>query len=653
MASSGKTTNSSGWNAVFSWIKYALTGKRDETKAVSQSSVSASSLVDLDARLKAVERVLASLDVDDAEDLSVYKILQVSKTFSPDLTKTLSAMSQNENGEMSATFAEVQATVVSQNDYTSPGNTKTALSTIFGKIWNFFGMLLKSSGTWNDSSDAQIPTTAAVQAKLDEKQDSLGISQTGSAVKFLNEQGSFVESPAMVNVTTFTSYSDISAVISEKSIPYYVHTDTPIVVNLIYAGVSTPTGPGQVAKYLFVGVAGNTVYSTSFSSGASSFGEVYEFPLFGKDYVLGSSDTSSWSTDDLNVPTRAAVEAKIASAISEDLGGLLGGVSVSQINYYIMMGFNFKKGDWFVSSDSGTIYYFPNNDRSQTQQSVDVLESQEVYWTTDGRLVARPDLSMNIFHVSNLEDWNTLNATGVYAIESQASGVVNGPGSGSGGRIVCYVAVTNGRIVQLAVGARVWRRQSDNNGGFSNSSWEQLAFASQVDTYVAKTGVYNASTNPFALKDYVDTFSTNIPKSRLDQNVQNSLTRADNALTGDPLGITNGSGVTSAYRGAIIFVLLVQSDIAGVPVISGAVIDGKQCFNIKSFIEYKINAGDRKNHQVYAILNTCGSDVYFTKGTASGSASSADHVLLKNERFIFVGCYGGSTTLLNSDYYLQ
>ena len=57
-----------------------------------------------------------------------------------------------------------------------------------------------------------------------------------------------------------------------------------------------------------------------------------------------------------------------------------------------------------------------------------------------------------------------------------------------------------------------------------------------------------------------------------------------------------------------------------------------------------------------AVLSDLANDnrwVYFMKGTSSGSASSADHVLLKNERFIFVGCYGGSTTLLNSDYYLQ
>ena len=616
-------------------------------------SVVAEALNRIVTRIEALESLVGS-DVVGKEDLQKYaKQVQAAKTFSPDRTKTLSAMSQNDNGEMSATFAEVQATVVSQNNYTSPGSTKTALSTIFGKIWNFFGMLLKSTGTWNGSSDAQIPTTAAVQAKLNEKQDSLGISQTGSANKFLNEQGSFVESPAMVNVTTFTSYSDISAVISEKSIPYYVHTDTPIVVNLIYAGVSTPTGPGQVAKYLFVGVAGNTVYSTSFSSGASSFGEVYEFPLFGKDYVLGSSDTSSWSTDDLNVPTRAAVEAKIASAISGDLGGLLGGLAVSQVNYYIMMGYNFKKGDWFVSSDSGTIYYYPNNDRSQSQQTINVLENQEVYWTSSGHLAARPDLSMNVFSVSNLEDWDTLSSTGVYAIESQSANVTNGPGSGSGGRITCYVVKVNGRVIQLAVSTRIWRRQSDNSGGFSNASWKAFAFTDEIYSLVAKTGTYNESTNPFALKDYVDTKTTNIPKTSLSQGVQDSLSRADSALTGEPQGVTNGSGVTSAYRGAIIFVLLVQSDITGVPVISGAVIDGKLCFNIKSFIEYKINSGDRKNHQVYAILNTCGSDVYFTKGTSSGSASSADHVLLKNERFIFVGCYGGSTTLLNSDYYLQ
>lgn len=77
MARSGKTTNSSGWSAIFSWIKYALTGKRDETKAVSQSSVSASSLVALNARLESLEKIIASGKFGDmkAESLDAPNVM--------------------------------------------------------------------------------------------------------------------------------------------------------------------------------------------------------------------------------------------------------------------------------------------------------------------------------------------------------------------------------------------------------------------------------------------------------------------------------------------------------------------------------------------------------------------------------------------------
>ena len=585
-------------------------------KHVDGGLVSAAAMNDLKARLSALEEVSSNENIGertaDAFDSQLLKVGGVDVTDATNHTVTFSQAS-------------------SKSDITS-GST---LSNLFGKIkkwYNSFGSL-----AWKSSvSDADISGTIS-DSHI----------ESASAWNGKAEQ---------VNVTNYTSFSDIGAVISAGNIPYYYHQVGIGAAKLYYQGTSVSNGVPPTVSQVFAGVFNGVLYETRFVNGASAFSSVTETPIFSAERVVSSGESSSWSMDDQNVPTRAAVEAKIASAISGDIGGLLGGVSVSQINYYIMMGFNFKKGDWFVSSDSGTVYYFPNNDRSQTQQSVDVLENQEVYWTTDGRLVARPDLSMNIFRVSNLEDWNTLNATGVYAIESQASNVLNGPGEGSYGRIVCYVAVTNGRIVQLAVGARVWRRQSSNDGGFSNSSWEQLAFASQIDTYVAKTGVYNASTNPFALKDYVDALSTNIPKSRLDQNVQNSLTRADNALTGDPLGITNGSGVTSAYRGAIVFILFANSDFvvhgSGGPVISGATVGGKLCVNPKWLVEYKINAGDRKNHQMYAVLNASGSDFVLTKGVDSSSASAADHVLVKNEKIEFFGCYGGSSTLQNSDYYL-
>lgn len=61
MSHNGKLTNSTGWNAIFSWIKYALTGKRDNAQAVQDTEVSAESLVDLNARVEALESALTSL----------------------------------------------------------------------------------------------------------------------------------------------------------------------------------------------------------------------------------------------------------------------------------------------------------------------------------------------------------------------------------------------------------------------------------------------------------------------------------------------------------------------------------------------------------------------------------------------------------------
>ena len=459
-----------------------------------------------------------------------------------------------------------------------------------------------------------------------------------------------------VDVTNYTSFSDIGAVVSAGNIPYYYHAVGIGAAKLYYQGTNVSGGVPPTVSQVFAGVFNGVLYETRFVNGASAFSAVVETPIFSAERVASSGESSSWSSDDTNVPTRAAVESKISSAMSGSLGGFLGPKSPNDISLYQLSGHTFLKGDWFVVSESGSAYYYPNNDRSASAITLNMLEGEEYYWTTSGTFVKKPSTSLQIYAITNLSDWNDLENTGLYQIASQASNVAHGPGEGSGGRIVCYVSVTNGRIIQLAIAGRVWRRQSSNDGGFSNSSWEQLAFASQIDTYVAKTGVYNASTNPFALKDYVDALSTNIPKSRLDQNVQNSLTRADNALTGDPLGITNGSGVTSAYRGAIVFILFTNSDFvvhgSGGPVISGATVGGKLCINPKWLVEYKINLGDRKNHQMYAVLNASGSDFVLTKGIDSSSASAADHVLVKNEKIEFFGCYGGSSTLQNSDYYL-
>lgn len=591
--------------------------------------------------LNSLERRIAAIEGIETPE-GGYKPMQeplASPSASGTAIQFIDSISQDATGRMTATKKTVRTGSTSQTGVLQLTDSHTSISTTTAATPK------NVKEAYDLANSKQSPATTIA-----------GYGITDAYTK--TEVDTFLAAKAeQVNVTNYTSFSDIGAVVSAGNIPYYYHAVGSGAAKLYYQGTNVSGGIPPTVSQVFVGVFNGVLYETRFVNGASAFSAVVETPIFSTDKVIGTGDTSSWYYDDFNVPTRGAVDLKITAAISGSVGGYLGKFAVAYINWWISQGrppLTFRLGDWFTTTDSGTISYKINNTGSSA--TIDVSEGDDVYWTSEGRLVVKPQNFFKALSVSNLEDWNTLNLTGVYLIESQASNVLNGPGEGSGGRIVCYVSVTNGRIIQLAIAGRVWRRQSSNDGGFSNSSWEQLAFASQIDTYVAKTGVYNASTNPFALKDYVDALSTNIPKSRLDQNVQNSLTRADNALTGDPLGITNGSGVTSAYRGAIVFILFANSDFvvhgSGGPVISGATVGGKLCVNPKWLVEYKINAGDRKNHQMYAVLNASGSDFVLTKGVDSSSAGAADHVLVKNEKIEFFGCYGGSSTLQNSDYYL-
>lgn len=638
MSHNGKLTNSTGWNAIFSWIKYALTGKRDNAQAVQDTEVSAESLVDLNARIEALESALTSLGVE--ADKVDYKIVQkavanpsIPSSGTTTATSFISAITQDENGEIVPERRNLPAASASVS-----GITKVYTST----------------GGSTDGTMTRQAITNALAGKSDTGHTHDGRYYTETEVD------TFLAAKAeQVNVTNYTSFSDIGAVVSAGNIPYYYHAVGSGAAKLYYQGTNVSGGIPPTVFQVFAGVFNGVLYETRFVNGASAFSAVVETPIFSAERVASSSESSSWSSDDTNVPTRAAVDAKISSAMSGDIGGFLGTFAVAYMNWWISSSrppLTFKKGDWFSVLDSGTINYKVNN--TGADESLAVNAYDDVYWTTDGHLKQKVNNGMHVYPVSELEDWDTLTATGVYTIASQASNVAHGPGGGSGGRIVCYVAVTNGRIIQLAIAGRLWRRQSDNNGGFSNASWEEIAFSSQVYSYVAKTGIYSESSNPFALKDYVDALSTNIPKSRLDQNVQNSLTRADNALTGDPLGISNGSGVVSSYRGAIVFILFASGDFVSHtsnngPMIPSATVGGKLCINVKWLVDYKINVNDRKNHQVYAVLNASGSDFVLTKGVDSSSAGTADHVLVENEKIAFFGCYGGSSTLQVSDYYLM
>lgn len=590
------------------------------------------SLCSLDKRVSALE----SVEIPEGG----YKPMQeplASPSASGTAIQFIDSMSQDATGRMTATKKTVRTGSTSQTGVLQLTDSHTSTSTTTAATPK------NVKEAYDLANSKQSPATTIA-----------GYGITDAYTK--TEVDTFLAAKAeQVNVTNYTSFSDIGAVVSAGNIPYYYHAVGSGAAKLYYQGTSVSGGIPPTVSQVFAGVFNGVLYETRFVNGASAFSAVVETPIFSAERVASSGESSSWSSDDTNVPTRAAVESKISSAMSGNIGGFLGSWTPIGVQYYQTAN-DFKKGDWVSITEAGSVAYYKNNDRSQSYTTFAVNAGDDIYWTTSGEFQKKASTSLQIYPISNLEDWNSLTNTGLYQIASQSSDVAHGPGSGSGGRIACYVAVTNGRIIQLAIAGRLWRRQSDNNGGFSNASWEEIAFSSQVYSYVAKTGIYSELSNPFALKDYVDALSTNIPKSRLDQNVQNSLTRADNALTGDPLGITNGSGVTSAYRGAIVFILFTNSDFvvhgSGGPVISGATVGGKLCVNPKWLVEYKINAGDRKNHQMYAVLNASGSDFVLTKGIDSSSASAADHVLVKNEKIEFFGCYGGSSTLQNSDYYL-
>lgn len=285
----------------------------------------------------------------------------------------------------------------------------------------------------------------------------------------------YVSKGGFVDVSGYTSYNAILAVANSGRVPYYPYTDSSNsgTVNLYYAGSYGLPNVGMVLY--FRSVMGNTLYHNSFPAYASTFTNVQKMPLFDADKVLGSSDASSWSGDNTNVPTRAAVEAKISSAMSGNVGGYIGNFAPQSVLTY-QNRIPFKNGDWISMGSSGTAYYYPDNDDTQTLASISVNSGDCIYWTVDGDFVIKPSNAVQVFTVSSLSDWNTLTNTGLYQIASQASGVSNSPGSG---QFSCLVSDANGKITQVATGGGSVFYRFKSSGQWS--SWRDVKNA---DNYV-------------------------------------------------------------------------------------------------------------------------------------------------------------------------
>jgi hypothetical protein len=251
-----------------------------------------------------------------------------------------------------------------------------------------------------------------------------------------------------VNVTNYTSFSDIGAVVSAGNIPYYYHAVGSGAAKLYYQGTNVSGGIPPTVSQVFVGVFNGVLYETRFVNGASAFSAVVETPIFSTDRVANSGESSSWSSDDTNVPTRAAVESKISSAMSGNIGGFLGSWTPIGVQYYQTAN-DFKKGDWVSITEAGSVTYYKNNDRSQSYTTFAVNAGDDIYWTTSGEFQKKASTSLQIYPISNLEDWDSLTNTGLYQVASQASNVQNSPADGVTG-ISCLVSASGGKVLQMA-----------------------------------------------------------------------------------------------------------------------------------------------------------------------------------------------------------
>jgi len=460
MAHNGKLTNSSGWNAIFSWIKYALTGKRDNTQAVQDTEVSAESLVDLNARVEALESALTSLGAD--ADKVDYKIVQkavadpsVPSSGTTTATSFISAITQNENGE-----------IVPERRNLPTGSASVSGIT---KVYT-------STGNSTDGTMTRQSITNALAGKSD-----TGHTHDDRYYTETEVDGFLADKAEQVDVTNYTSYSDITAIISAGNIPFCYHTVGNGAAKLQYQGTSVSFGVPPDVSLVFAGVFGGVVYEKRFYSTASSFSAVTETPIFSTDRVASSSESSSWTSDDTNVPTRAAVEAKISNAMSGDIGGFLGSWTPIGVQYY-QNGNDFKKGDWVSITEAGNVAYYRNNDRTQSYTTFAVNAGDDIYWTTSGEFQKKASTALQIYPITNLADWNDLTNTGLYQVASQASNVQHSPSTGN---CVCYVCEVNGAVVQFAISANhLYKRY---RGGSGSGQWGSWIIVDNVEIIVGTT----------------------------------------------------------------------------------------------------------------------------------------------------------------------
>ena len=149
------------------------------------------------------------------------------------------------NGKLSPTGdgKDVTSTVATVDNYTNPGSTATALKTLFGKIWNFIGRLRTSWQTTPD--DTHFPSEKLVKDSLDTKADKVSSATSGNFAG-LDANGNLTDSGSKASdFATASQGSKADSAVQGVKLDGASSALTPDANKVVTIPNAAPTGTGE------------------------------------------------------------------------------------------------------------------------------------------------------------------------------------------------------------------------------------------------------------------------------------------------------------------------------------------------------------------------------------------------------------------------
>ncbi len=208
-----------------------------------------------------------------------------------------------------------------------------------------------------DSVDAQTLKVGGINVKTRQAAKSNPSASSGSATTFVdtisqNENGELTATRRAMKLYTGTG-TNTDAPMTQKAVKDALDTKAPIASPTFTGTPAAPTASGSTDTM--------QIATTAFVHDAI------------ENDLKKAADVSGMGNDDTHAYSGEAVSMAISSAVSGNVGGFLGNMTVAQMNAYT----NPKMGDNAIVTDTGTITV-------GSEQCVILTAPSEVRWTTSG-----------------------------------------------------------------------------------------------------------------------------------------------------------------------------------------------------------------------------------------------------------------------------